>query len=85
MDDHVHLLAEIGASTTIQREAQKWKSVSAHRLTREHGRIAPVWQREYYDRSIRGSVELRACIAYILNNPRKRWPSLPNYAWVFRG
>lgn len=83
MDDHVHVLADVGPSSSIQRAAHTWKSISAHRLTKEHGRIAPVWQREYWDRSIRNSESFKACIAYILANPRNRWPSVTDYPWMF--
>ena len=83
MDDHVHVLADVGPGRTIRSAVHTWKSISAHQLTRDQGRIAPVWQRDYWDRSIRDSEGFRACVRYILDNPRQRWPSVACYRWVF--
>jgi REP element-mobilizing transposase RayT len=82
MDDHVHALAALAQGTTIQRVIQTWKSASAHRLTKECGRTAPVWQRDYFDRSLRSEQSVRACITYILQNPARRWPKVVNYPWI---
>jgi REP element-mobilizing transposase RayT len=38
---------------------------------------APVWQRNYYERVIRGDRELEAVREYIVDNPR-RWAEDPN-------
>ena len=84
MDDHVHVLADVGPARTIQSAVHTWKSISAHQLTKEHGRVAPVWQREYWDRSIRDSKGFHDCVRYILDNPSRRWPSVKSYPWVFK-
>ncbi|MNL82443.1 hypothetical protein D3C87_2098270 [compost metagenome] len=45
-------------------------------------REGAVWQREYFDRIVRHEVEFSQTMAYILNNPFKRWPGLEMYRWV---
>lgn len=84
MDDHAHALVILSQGTTIQRVIQTWKSASAHRLTKEGGRVAPVWQRDYFDRSILSERGVAACVAYILQNPLRRWPDLADYPWIIR-
>lgn len=84
MDDHVHALLALRADATGQRAAQTWKSVSSHRLTRECGRRAPVWQREYFDRWLLDRPRIETCASYILQNPVRRWSSIPPYKWVIR-
>ncbi len=41
------------------------------RRIREHGSVAPVWQRNYYERVIRSERELQAIRQYVVDNPRQ--------------
>jgi REP element-mobilizing transposase RayT len=84
MDDHVHTLFNLGARRSVGAIAHTWKSISAHRLTEEWMRIAPVWQRDYFDRTLRSIAEVERCTRYILNNPIRRWPELTTYPWIIR-
>ncbi|WP_194722828.1 hypothetical protein [Noviherbaspirillum malthae] len=59
-----------------------WKSFTANRLQREHGRVGAVWQQESFDRIVRDEAEWLEKIQYIMNNPLKRWPELKTYQWV---
>jgi REP element-mobilizing transposase RayT len=82
MDDHAHVHISLFPSATGQKAAQVWKSVSAHGLTREFGRSAPVWQRQYFDRWIMDDARIERCAAYVRLNPERRWPGIEGYRWV---
>lgn len=82
MDDHVHVLGRVVPGVTAGKLAQAWKSVSAHELVKLHGRVAPVWQRDYFDRWMRSGEQTAACARYVLDNPRRRWPDVERYPWV---
>lgn len=82
MDDHVHVLVAPHTGFRLEDHVSGWKSFSAHRMTSDRGRLAPVWQDEYFDRIVRDETELFEKMNYILNNPRKRWPELLEYRWL---
>lgn len=82
MDDHVHAVVSLAKGWTGVRAAQTWKSVSAHALTRDFGRSAPVWQRAYFDRWMMDRERVERCVAYVLGNPTRRWPGRTDYPWL---
>jgi menaquinone-specific isochorismate synthase/putative DNA methylase len=82
MNDHVHALVGPLAGHLLQDIVRSWKSYTAHELVMKFGRVAHVWQDEYFDRIMRDEAELREKANYILNNPWKRWPGTENYSWV---
>jgi hypothetical protein len=82
MDDHVHILGRVLGSTTAAKLAQAWKSISSHELVKRQGRVAPVWQRDYFDRWMHSAEHTIACARYILDNPIRRWPGIERYPWV---
>jgi REP element-mobilizing transposase RayT len=81
MDDHVHLLARPFAGHTLSRLLHSWKSYSAHELVKR-GRSAPVWQNESYDSIVRDAAHRSSLVAYIRDNPVKRWPDVGVYPWL---
>ena len=83
MDDHVHAIVQPAAVHRLEEIVRSWKSYSAHQLQRAEGRIGALWQNEYFDRIVRNYAELHEKMAYILNNPRKRWPGEESYPWVW--
>jgi REP element-mobilizing transposase RayT len=82
MDDHVHALMTPGPGTDSSRLVHAWKSASSHRLVKEFGRRAPVWQAEYYQRWIWSADGVEVCARYIRGNPARRWPGEMRYPWV---
>jgi REP element-mobilizing transposase RayT len=82
MDDHVHVLVAPLEEVPLQEIVHTWKSFTTNQLQRNLHRIGLIWQREYFDRIVRGERELVAKINYILNNPEKRWPDIEEYEWV---
>src|SRR5437879_4278014 len=83
MNDHVHVLFTPGETETLEGIVHSWKSFTANRLQREQGRRGTIWQHGYFDRVVRNDEELAARVAYIINNPLKRWPDVENYPWVW--
>jgi REP element-mobilizing transposase RayT len=82
MDDHVHALVTPYASQSLDAIVKSWKSFSARRITELGERSGRVWQREFFDRIIRNEVEFQRTLAYIKNNPVKRWPGTESYRWL---
>lgn len=82
MDDHVHALFRPGTRLTSTQLVQAWKSASSHFLCRGPQRVAPLWQRDFYQRWIRSPGHLEICAQYINDNPRRRWPGVVDYPWI---
>jgi len=82
MNDHVHALVHPHPDWRLEEIIHSWKSFTAHTFVRSSGRQAPVWLHESYDRIVRDRAEFDEKLAYILNNPKKRWPSLTEYEWM---
>lgn len=80
MNDHVHVVVEPRHGFDLERLIHSWKSFTAHRVSRSSGRM---WQSEYMDRIIRGEMELREKVAYVLENPFRRWPDIAIYPWAW--
>ena len=68
MPDHVHLLLT-PLDTSLAETMKRIKGASAREVNRELGGKGSLWQREYFDREIRSSENLRAKGEYIANNP----------------
>jgi REP element-mobilizing transposase RayT len=81
MNDHVHVLVEPCPGHILEDMVQSWKSFTANRMQRSHGRRGTVWQAEYFDRVVRDDLEYDRKRDYILNNPAKRWPEIGDYRW----
>ena len=79
MDDHVHVIAQPSADWSLSSILHSWKSYSANRLQRFHGRSGSVWQDESYDRVLRDARDLEEKSRYILANPMRRWPGTVDY------
>lgn len=82
MDDHVHILAAFTFGVEAAKVVHSWKSITAHRLSKDSHRTAPIWQAEYYQRWISSLALIPICAAYIRDNPRRKWPGIEGYAWV---
>ena len=82
MDDHVHVLFDPGGKRTSAQFATAWKSTSAHLLTKQGARFAPIWQAEYYQRWLSSPHLIPICAQYIRDNPQRKWPGIGEYRWV---
>jgi REP element-mobilizing transposase RayT len=83
MDDHVHALLAPLAPYELQGILHSWKSFTAHQMQHGHKPFGRVWQDEYFDRIIRDDHEFAQKAEYIVGNPRKRWPQVQEYPWVW--
>ncbi|HEY4221718.1 MAG TPA: transposase [Myxococcota bacterium] len=84
MNDHVHVVVAMRPGHSLSKALHSWKSFSAHRINDEAERTGPVWLGEHYDRLIRDDDELKATIAHVEGNARKRWPAIAAYRWMVR-
>jgi REP element-mobilizing transposase RayT len=83
MDDHAHAVVRPETAWSLSKIMHSWKSFTAQELVKRHGRVAPVWLPESYDRLVRGEAELLKFARYIIRNPRRRWPEIEDYKWVW--
>lgn len=82
MDDHVHVVVCPREGSVLAKIVHTWKGFTARRINDSRGRSGPCWQQDYFDRIIRDDDEFQNTVAYVLNNPKKRWPELEGYLWV---
>jgi REP-associated tyrosine transposase len=83
MNDHVHVLLNTMEPCRLEDLVHSWKSFTANRMQRDHGRRGRVWQDEYFDRIVRDEKEFEQKFKYIQGNPWSRWPDLETYRWVW--
>jgi REP element-mobilizing transposase RayT len=75
MPNHVHVLFHLQDGRDLDRTLHSWKSYTAHEIDR-----GVIWQREYFDRVIRGPEDFRETRMYIIRNPAKA--GLRDWRWV---
>jgi REP element-mobilizing transposase RayT len=80
MPNHVHIVFQPLGEHKLATIIQAWKSYSARKANRILRRTGDFWQREYYDHLIRDERDLRRCVRYVLDNPKK--VGLENWPWV---
>jgi REP element-mobilizing transposase RayT len=76
MNDHVYVLLSMMLSHHLENVIHSWKSFTANRMQRDHGRRGHIWQEQYFDRIVRDEEEFVQKLEYIQNNPWTRWPEL---------
>jgi len=69
MPNHVHVIIKPSPGAVLSEIVRRWKGSSAREINRVLGRRGRLWQREYYDRLIRGQTHLNAAIDYVHHNP----------------
>ncbi len=80
MPNHVHVMVRLFRGDDLDKMLHSWKSYTANRVNTIVGRQGPLWEREYFDRTIRGAEDFVDTRAYVLNNPGKA--GLQNWRWV---
>jgi REP element-mobilizing transposase RayT len=83
MDDHVHCILQPLNNLPLYGIIQGWKSFTSHTLVKSSGRLAPIWQADYFDRRVRNAIDLAEKAYYIACNPTKRWPEMSDYKWHY--
>ena len=71
MPNHVHVLMELAAVESLPKVIHSWKSFTAKAICRATGKSGAVWQRDYFDRMIRGLGHYRHCLNYIRANEQQ--------------
>jgi RecG-like helicase/REP element-mobilizing transposase RayT len=98
MPDHVHLLIQpwvkaVGADDksprfwTLSELLRSIKSFSAHQINGLEGTKGSVWEKERFDRYVRGDRDLAEKFKYIVRNPWETGVVRPDedYQWVWSG
>ena len=71
MSNHLHLICEADSRATLSRGLQGLLIRIAKALNRHLGRSGRVFADRYHDRTLRTPSEVRAALAYVLNNARR--------------
>jgi REP element-mobilizing transposase RayT len=76
MPDHLHgiivISEEIEKSNSLPTIIQNFKSISTRKINRiNQNSSVSIWQRNYYERIVRGEKELHSLREYIVTNPEK--------------
>lgn len=69
MPNHVHTLIETIEGHPLESVTHSWKSYTAQQANRIVGRRGTFWQREVFDRYMRGIVHYERTLFYIEENP----------------
>ena len=75
MPNHVHAMMYLQHGADLEDVLHSWKSFTAHEIGQR-----VIWQREYFDRIVRGAEDYWSTRSYVLNNPFKA--GLRNWKWV---
>ncbi|MBR1588557.1 MAG: transposase [Kiritimatiellae bacterium] len=78
MPNHVHVLFAPLAPYAIPQILHSWKSYTSTAIRKRIGGRGAFWQKESWDRLIRGEAHFRHVANYIRNNPGKS--NIPVYA-----
>ncbi len=81
MPNHVHVLATPDDGHTLASIVQTWKVHTAIEANRALGRHGPLWQRDYFDRNIRGLRHFLLAVNYIEENPVQAGLSPDRFGW----
>ena len=76
MPNHVHVLFQPMNGWTMSKSIASWKSFTGRKISewrKKAGQepVGPVWQREYFDRYMRGETHYDRVVDYIRENPVK--------------
>ena len=69
MPNHLHVIVSPATGLAMKDIVDRWKSITAHAITKASGMAAPIWQRDHYSRIIRTPEEYRRQDSYVWHNP----------------
>jgi len=72
MPDHYHLVIILTGSNTLPGVMKSLGSYTSREINRRVGTSGKIWQKGYYERSIRKSEDLKEIFDYIHNNPVRK-------------
>lgn len=71
MPNHVHVLFQLKDGFALEDVMHSWKSFTAKKINEMLGRSGEVWQRDYWDRMVRGGRHLVNLRKYLGRNPER--------------
>jgi putative transposase len=71
MPDHLHIILELGAQTTLSRTVQRVKAVCAKTANASLERNGSFWMPGFHDRALRREENMKAVADYVLANPTR--------------
>lgn len=71
MPDHLHFISQL-KDKTLSRLMHSLKSYTSNEVNKILGRRGHVWERQYYESSIRCEQALQEKVEYCLKNPERR-------------
>lgn len=86
LTDHVHIICSFGEDEKDDDLSNVMKSIkvySANRINKLRKRKGIVWQRDFFNRVLRGDHELKEKINYMWENPMKRELTENTYDYPF--
>src|SRR5688572_21632408 len=69
--NHLHLICEASTRLALSRGVQAFKISAARRINKAFGRRGEVFADRYHEEAITTPRQMRACLAYVLNNWRR--------------
>jgi len=69
MPDHIHWLIQLNDNYSLPVVVKRLKATSAHSINQHLNKQGQVWQKSYYDRSLRKEDDLKQVSRYIVANP----------------
>jgi putative transposase len=71
MPNHVHAVLVQNPDYSLEKLIRSWKTFTARNINKLLVRSGSLWQRDYFDRLVRGETHLANCVRYIRRNPEK--------------
>lgn len=71
MPNHVHVLFRPLADHALEAIIKSWKGFASREINKRMNRDGTLWQKDYWDRLVRGESHLFKCREYIRKNPQK--------------
>jgi len=71
MPNHVHLMVQFRASTTLSAQTDRWLRYTARKINQRLNRQGPFWQSEPFDHLVRSATQFEYLRRYIRENPNK--------------
>ncbi|GAA5481155.1 transposase [Haloferula sargassicola] len=68
MPNHVHLLFSLAEKADLSSLVRAWKSTSARRIHQQVGGNGNLWQKDYFDRLVRGPQHFAKIARYLRKN-----------------
>lgn len=86
MPDHIHMFAMPDLTPMpLGKWVATWKSLAARQLVASAGAVAPVWQRDYFDRYLRTTESYGEKWEYVRLNPVRAGLVTNEEDWPYQG